>query len=70
MVGQFISEGMASAMAEVLRRWMHQSEGTAEVKSTQKDEDKVQYIPVKEVNFDDNGLKDGAFAEILKALAT
>ena len=70
MVGQYISEGMASAMAEVLKKWMYRSEGHGEVKSSQKEEDKVQYIPVKEVNFDDNGLKDGAFAEILKSLAT
>jgi len=34
------------------------------------DEEKVLYIPIQEVNFDDNGLKDPAFAMVLSALAT
>ena len=28
------------------------------------------YIPIREINLDDNGLKDHAFAHILNALAT
>ena len=28
------------------------------------------YIPIREINLDDNGLKDPAFAHILNALAT
>ena len=28
------------------------------------------YIPIREINLDDNGLKDSAFAHILNALAT
>lgn len=34
------------------------------------EENKVPYIPVREINFDDNGLKDGAFANILNAIST
>ena len=34
------------------------------------EEEKVPYIPIREINLDDNGLKDGAFAQILSALAT
>ena len=33
-------------------------------------QENANYIVVKEVNFDDNGLKDSAFACILAALAT
>lgn len=33
-------------------------------------EDKVGYIPIREINLDDNGLKDASFAAILGALAT
>ena len=34
------------------------------------EEDKVTYIPIREINLDDNGLKDAAFAHILEALAS
>ena len=34
------------------------------------DESEVPYIPIQEINLDDNGLKDHAFAMILSALAT
>jgi len=34
------------------------------------EEEKVPYIPIREINLDDNGLKDAAFAHILNALAT
>lgn len=34
------------------------------------EEEKVPYIAIKEINLDDNGLKDTAFSYILKALAT
>ena len=33
-------------------------------------DEQVAYIPIKEINLDDNGLKDEAFAFILSALAT
>lgn len=33
-------------------------------------EEEVAYIVIKEINLDDNGLKDAAFADILSALAT
>ena len=86
-VGQFISEGMAEAMGEVLR---HRkvievdaslpsavtSPGKLSLLSQVKqkihvvEEEKVTYIPIREINLDDNGLKDQAFANILGALAT
>ena len=77
VVGQYISEPMAEAMSEVFRRvhsmntedtakklnYNHQNTHTVE-------EEKVPYIAIKEINLDDNGLKDVAFSHILKALAT
>ena len=41
------------------------SNKTEEVK-----EDQVNYIPIKEINLDDNGLKDASFAAILSSLRT
>lgn len=40
------------------------------IKNHTVDEDAVPYIPIKEINLDDNGMKDTAFAHILGALAT
>ena len=76
VVGHYISEGMAQAMAEVLRRAVQ--EHTEEIqkklglnlKTHVVEEEKVPYISVREINLDDNGLKDAAFAHILSALAT
>ena len=34
------------------------------------EEEKVPYIPIREINLDDNGLTDTAFASILSALVT
>ena len=75
-MGQYISPGMASAMSEVLRRIIPDRKGLKphaghdhaldfDVK-----EEEVAYIVIKEINLDDNGLKDAAFADILSALAT
>ena len=65
-VGHYIGEGMAEAMGEVLRQ-----RGTIQqpVKDLKKqlsmivgknpiEEEKVTYIPIREINLDDNGLKD------------
>jgi hypothetical protein len=46
------------------------NEELAKMTITGKEDDEVPYIQIREVNFDDNGLKDTAFASILKALAT
>lgn len=80
MVGQFISEGMAKAMAEVLRcvkrktatpllEPQSNTSSFAQLHGAAEDEE-VPYIPIKEINLDDNGLKDCSFAAILNALAT
>ncbi len=64
---------MAHALAEVLARVHSDNAELNDMKFTAKadeDIDQVPYISIKEVNFDDNGLKDSAFASILKALAT
>lgn len=60
-------------MADVMRRvgigavQHHDSNGKSldEVK-----EDELNYIPIKEINLDDNGLKDASFATILSSLRT
>ena len=69
-------------MAEVLRKVSEQSsnnETIAQVKkkntfaapkSHKVEEEKVPYIPIREINLDDNGLTDTAFASILSALVT
>ena len=72
IVGQYISSGTASAMSEVLRRIIKTGKipGNTKAHFEVTKEEEVDYIIVKEVNFDDNGLKDAAFADILSALAT
>lgn len=64
-VGHFISEGMAEAMGEVLRQRgslqpKHDLKKAVSVLSTKTavEEEKVTYIPIREINLDDNGLKD------------
>ena len=42
----------------------------AAVKKHKVEEEKVPYIPIREINLDDNGLTDTAFASILSALVT
>ena len=73
---------MAKAMGEVLRQRGVQTVDPAKknllstvtpppkVTTTAVEEEKVTYIPIREINLDDNGLKDQAFAYILNALAT
>ena len=39
-------------------------------KSEEKKKQEESYIPVREINLDDNGLKDPSFACILAAIAT
>jgi len=57
---------MAQAMSEVLH-----CRGAANIrKQAEVDEERVTYIPIKEINLDDNGLKDASFAHILESLAT
>ena len=73
VVGQYISEGMAQAMAEVFRRVSAKNIAQAprrHIGLQEVEEEKLTYIPIKEINLDDNGLKDTAFAHILSALAT
>lgn len=70
VVGQYISNDMAQALGEVLNRVHSDNEELAKMTITGKEDDEVPYIQIREVNFDDNGLKDTAFASILKALAT
>ena len=65
---------MAKAMSEVFWRVGVEKKTTSpeqvvKKKEEVKEED-VSYIPVKEINLDDNGLKDGSFASILESLAT
>ena len=76
-MGHYISEGMAQAMAEVLRRAVQEQTeeitkklGFHQQKTHIVEEEKVPYISIREINLDDNGLKDAAFAHILNALAT
>ena len=76
MVGHFISEDLSLAMAEVLKRthleeYEHDNKKQLQhAKSQQVEEEKVPYLPIKEINLDDNGMKDAAFANILRALST
>ena len=64
---------MAQAMADVMRRvgigavHHHEPNGKS---SDEVKEDQVNYIPIKEINLDDNGLKDASFAAILSSLRT
>lgn len=73
IVGQYLSDGMAHAMSEVFRRVTMEKNCDARSSPQQNyevNEEEVGYIVVKEINLDDNGLKDGAFAQILAALST
>jgi len=75
VVGQFISLDMANALAEVLARVHGESYFKLDKKVHEQlpaiqNLEEMAYIAVTEVNLDDNGLKDVAFASILGALAT
>lgn len=65
---------MAKAMSEVFMRAVIERTSSpldqAGHSSQDGKEEEVSYIQVKELNLDDNGLKDGSFASILAALAT
>ena len=61
---------MAQAMADVMRRVAIVSSHQDSNKTEEVKEDQVNYIPIKEINLDDNGLKDASFAAILSSLRT
>ena len=63
-VGHFISEGMAEAMGEVLRQRGHPqpkkdlAKMVSVISAKIAEEEQITYIPIREINLDDNGLKD------------